>query len=271
LAGALWLIGGGDSGRPLTTLVVADIVATVVVFAFGWRWNNASLYDPYWSVAPPLIALYWIGQAGGDAVVMRQVVFTTLVFAWGIRLTYNWCVGWPGLHHEDWRYINLYEQAPMPKWAISFLGIHFFPTVVVLFSSLAMIPALARGSAPFGFLDAVALVVTGGAIIIETVADEQLRRFNRSKKSGEMMTDGLWAYSRHPNYFGEVAFWWGLFLFGFAADPSYWWVIIGPLVMTALFHFASIPMLDNRSLERRPGYEEYMRRVNALVPWFPRD
>jgi steroid 5-alpha reductase family enzyme len=265
LAVALWLVAGERGAHALRTLVVADVVATVIIFAFSMRWNNGSVYDPYWSVVPPLIALYWIAQAA-HASTLRQVVVTVLIFLWGIRLTYNWARGWPGLHHEDWRYVDLYETAPMPKWAISFLGIHFFPTVMVLLGCLPLIHALAHGGRPFGLLDAVALVVTSGAILIELVADEQLRSFARTKQPGDIIGHGLWAYSRHPNYFGEMSFWWGLFLFGFSAS-GYWWTIIGPLAMTAMFHWASIPMADKRSVARRPGYEEHMRRVNAVIPW----
>jgi len=265
LAVALWLLAGERGDRPLAALIGADLAATLIIFAFGARWHNASVFDAFWSVAPPLMVLYWIGVAE-EAVLLRQVVVAALVFAWGIRLTYNWVVGWPGLHHEDWRYLDMYAKAPLPKWLVSLVGIHLFPTLVVLLGSLALIPALARGGAPFGWLDCVALVVTGGAILIEATADEQMRRFARTKKPGDLMRDGLWAHSRHPNYFGELSFWWGLFLFGVAANGSYWWTVVGPLTMTAMFVFASVPMLDERSLARRPEYAEYMRRVNALVP-----
>jgi len=266
LAVALWLIGRASGEHPLRVLLVADVVATLVVFGFSMRLDNGSVYDPYWSVAPPLIALYWIGYAS-HASATRQGVVTALVFAWGIRLTYNWARGWPGLHHEDWRYVDLYAKSGMPKWMISLLGIHLFPTMQVFLGCLALVPALAQGSARFGFLDGVALVLTGGAILIETVADEQMRRFARHKQPGDTMAEGLWAHARHPNYFGELGFWWGLFLFGLAANPAYWWTIIGPLAMTLMFHFASIPMLDQRSLARRPAYAEHMQRVNALLPW----
>jgi steroid 5-alpha reductase family enzyme len=196
-------------------------------------------------------------------------VVTTLVFAWGIRLTSNWARGWGGLHQEDWRYVDLYAKAP--KWLISLTGIHVFPTIQVYLGCLALVPALARGGAGFGALDSIALIVTGGAILIETLADVQLHRFAATAKRGDILDRGLWAWSRHPNYFGELSFWWGLYLFGLAANPGYWWTIGGPLAMTLMFHFASIPMLDRRHLERRPGYGEHMRRVNAVVPWFPRD
>lgn len=266
LAAALWIAAGDGERHPVGALLFADLVATLVVFAFSQRLDNGSVYDPYWSVAPPLIALYWVGLAT-DASAVRQVVVTALVFAWGIRLTWNWARSWPGLHHEDWRYTDLYAKAPMPKWAVSLFGIHVFPTLQVFLGCLPLIPALARGGAGFGALDGIALIVTGGAVLIETVADEQMRRFARRKGEGDIMQDGLWAWSRHPNYFGELSFWWGLYLFGLAADGSWWWTIVGPLAMTAMFHFASIPMLDQRSLARRPGYEDHMRRVRALVPW----
>jgi len=264
LAPALWIASRWGDAHPYASLFWADIVATLVVFAFSMRLDNGSVYDPYWSVAPPLIAFHWIGYAS-SASTLRQAVVTTLVFAWAIRLTFNWARGWPGLHHEDWRYTDLYTKAP--KWLISLTGIHVFPTLIVFVGCLPLVPALARSRADFNGLDGIAMIVTGGAVLIEWVADEQLRRFNRSKTSGEIMKSGMWSWSRHPNYFGEMSFWWGLFLFGFAANPSYWWTFVGPLSMVLLFRFASIPMLDQRSLERRPGYAEHMQQVNTVIPW----
>jgi steroid 5-alpha reductase family enzyme len=84
------------------------------------------------------------------------------------------------------------------------------------------------------------------------------------------MDKGLWKYYRHPNYLGEVTFWWGLYLFALAAKPSYWWMVVGPIAITLLFVFVSIPMMDKRNLERRPGYAEHMKQVSAIIPWFPR-
>lgn len=262
---AMWIVAHTKS--PLTSLLIADIVATLIVFGFSVAFDNSSVYDPYWSVAPPLMALHWIAYSAFGVIPLRQVVLMVLVLAWAIRLTANWARGWPGLHHEDWRYIDLYANSGMGKWTISFLGLHLFPTIIVFVGALPFLPALAYGGRPFNLFDVIATIVTAGAVIIEWVADEQLRAFNRTKQPGDIIKTGLWAHARHPNYFGEMSFWWGLFLFGFAADPSYWWTVIGPLSMMAMFRLASIPMLDNRSLARRPGYEEHMRQVNAVVPW----
>ena len=272
LAGALVTsaILGHDS--PIRTVFVADCVATLVVFAASMAFSNSSLYDPYWSVAPPVIALYWSSAVlGPPAVAARQWLVLALVFAWGIRLTANWARGWPGLHHQDWRYDMLRERASAPYWLVSLTGIHYFPTLIVFVGCLPLYAALAAGARPLGFVDGLAFAVTAGAIALEGIADEQLRAFNRAKQGGEICTRGLWGWSRHPNYLGEMGFWWGLWLFGVAAAPEWYWTAIGPLAITVMFVAASIPMLERRSHERRPGYAEHVKRVPALLPRRPRE
>ena len=189
--------------------------------------------------------------------------------AWAIRLTANWARSFPGLHHEDFRYLTLYERTPLPRWMVQLVLVDFFPAVQVALGCLPLYPALAVGGAGFGVLDALALTIGLAATSIEFVADEQMRSFVRTAPPGAHMDRGLWRYSRHPNYFGELLFWFSLWLFAMAASPAFWWTIIGPLAMLFMFVFASIPMMDNRSNERRPGYAEYQRRTPALLPWPP--
>jgi steroid 5-alpha reductase family enzyme len=130
---------------------------------------------------------------------------------------------------------------------------------------------MTRLDRPFGPLDVAAVVVTGGAILTEAVADLQLHRFARDPANrGRILDTGLWKYSRHPNYLGEISFWWGLWLFGLAAAPDWWWSVAGPSVMVLLFAFVSVPMMDRRSAARRPAYAEHMRAVPALLPRFLR-
>ena len=115
-----------------------------------------------------------------------------------------------------------------------------------------------------------ATAVTGAAIAIETIADLQLHRFRATAAPGSTLSTGLWAYSRHPNYFGEALFWWGLWLFGAAAGPGPWWLFAGAAAITAMLFFVSIPLIDERMRASRPDYAERVARVSALVPWFPR-
>ncbi|MBV9291798.1 MAG: DUF1295 domain-containing protein, partial [Frankiales bacterium] len=128
-------------------------------------------------------------------------------------------------------------------------------------------PALGAPTHGFNALDVVAIVVTGVAVLVETLADNQMRAFARDPASrGRSIDSGLWALSRHPNYLGEIGTWCGLFLFGLAADPTWWWTVVGPVVMVLLFETASIPMMEDRSLQRRSDYADYQRRVPRLLP-----
>ena len=261
----------GDQ-HPILIVFTADIAATLVIYTFARMFRNASFYDAYWSVAPLVIALYYtLVASSGDVVFIRQVLVVTLVFIWGIRLTLNWARQWRGLGHEDWRYANFRSKSKGWFWIVELMGIEMMPTTIVFLGCLSLYPALATGTNPFGVLDWIAIVVTASAIILETTADEQLRKFVKANpRPGKIMSTGLWSYSRHPNYLGEIMLWWGLFLFAISADLSYWWVVVGPVAMTLLFIFISIPMMDKRNLERKPGYEEHMKRVPALFPWFPK-
>jgi steroid 5-alpha reductase family enzyme len=260
---AAWALVAALPGRhPLEVTFYADLLATIVVFAVSVVVRNASLYDPYWSVAPAVIVAAWVSWAalGG-----RQVAVLVLVLVWAVRLTANWAWSWRGLRHEDWRYVQIREQRPrlVPWWLISLTGIQLMPTLVVFAGLLAVWPAVKANEHSFGVIDVLAVAVTGTSITIEATADWQLRRHARP---GRTLDTGLWRYSRHPNYLGEIGFWWGMWLFALAAAPTWWWTVAGPIAMVLLFTFVSVPLMDRRSLSRRPGYAEHMRKVPALLP-----
>lgn len=250
----------------------ADLAATFVVFAWSVRYDNSSFYDAYWSVAPPLLAV-WYGTRPGNAVGSdpRAWLVLALVTVWGVRLTWNWRRGWHGISHEDWRYVQFRHSAGRAYWLVSATGLHLFPTVQVFLGCLPLVPALAHPERALGVLDLAAVIVTAGAIAMEWIADNQLRRFVLTRTATETVLEtGVWAWSRHPNYFGEMSFWWGIYLFGLAADPGWWWSGIGALAITVMFFFASVPMIDKRMLARRPAYAERLARVSAVIPWPPR-
>jgi steroid 5-alpha reductase family enzyme len=260
----------GPEAHPLRAVAFADLAATIVVFAVSVLADNSSVYDPYWSVAPIAIAGWLAARpVAAGAPMARQALVIGLVTLWGIRLTYNWARGFTGLAHEDWRYVDIRRKTGRAYWPVSLIGIHVMPTLMVYLGCFALYPAL-TSPRPLGLLDALAAVVTLGAVTIELVADEQLRAFRGERRGGEILARGLWAFSRHPNYFGEVSFWWGLFLFALAAEPGAYWAGAGAAAITLLFVFISIPLLDRRSVARRPAYADHMKRVSALVPWFPR-
>ncbi len=250
---------------PLWTAFWADVTATVVIFGCSWLYANSSFYDAYWSVVPPVIGAYWAFESGSDGNAVRQGLVLALVLAWAVRLTWNWARGWTGLHHEDWRYVDIRETTGAFYWPASFIGIHFMPTLWVFAGCLPLFAALREPTA-LGWLDGLATLVTAGAIAIEARADQELARFRRTPHGPEeFLASGLWARSRHPNYFGEMGFWAGLFLFGLAAGGP-WWHGIGILSIVLLFRFVSLPMIETRMQERRPAYAAWAERSNLVIP-----
>jgi steroid 5-alpha reductase family enzyme len=253
---------------PLWIAAWGDGVATLVIFAFSVGFRNSSFYDPYWSLAPIAIAVYWIASAESIGVdPTRQAAVLVLVSWWGIRLTWNWARGWGGLAHEDWRYVRLREQSGSAYWLVSLVGIHGMPTLLVFLGLLPLYAALSVGVRPWGLLDALAVLFTGAAILLEQTADRQLLRFRQGDPDPRaILASGLWARSRHPNYLGEIGFWWGLYLFGLAARPGWWWTGIGALAITVMFRIVSLPLIETRMLGRRDGYAEHQKRVPLLLP-----
>jgi steroid 5-alpha reductase family enzyme len=266
---AAWLVWGMHSGRLWLDTLVADVLATLAVFVFSRAYGNSSFYDAYWSVVPPLLLFYWWSQSGVHQ--LRCWLIATVVVVWAIRLTANWLYAFPGLHHEDWRYPMFREQAGRWEFLVDLVTIHLIPTLLVFAGMVPVYIAVTRPGDDIGWLTDVAFVLGLAAVNLELIADVQLHRFVRDRRPGEVMDRGLWSWSRHPNYFGEFSFWVALALFGVAAAPSdAWWLCLGALAMLGMFFGGSIPMMETRSLERRPGYQDIIDRVSRFVPRPPR-
>ena len=257
---------------PLWNILIADIVATFVIFLFSRHFKNSSFYDAYWTVIPPFIALYWMLTATIEAPVIRQMLVLLVLLFWATRLTLNWATYWEGMVHEDWRYKLLRDSAPKCSVLIDFFAIHLFPTMQVFLGLLPIYAIYHLGNESLNIIDIIAFIVAMAAIIIQMFSDFQLHDFIKNKKAGETLKHGLWAWSRHPNYFGELGFWFGLFLFGCAAYPAgTYWIGAGFIAMLAMFVFASIPMMEKRSLQRRPEYQETIDTVSMFIPLPPKN
>ena len=225
-----WL--GPDTAHLWLDGLIADTLATLVIFGFSRAHHNSSFYDAWWSVLPPLLAIYWwaAGPLGFDDVRCWLVVGVILV--WAVRLTGNWIYAFPGFPHEDWRYPLLREGKGAMEPLVDLFGIHLVPTWQVFLGMTPVYVAVTRAGQDVGWIDAVAVVIGLGAVALELAADTQMYRFARTKQPGQCMDQGLWGWSRHPNYFGEISFWFALGLFGLAASPAdWWWVFIGTIAM----------------------------------------
>lgn len=268
---AAWVVWGPGTDSLLLDALIADVLATLVIFAFSRAYRNSSFYDAYWSVIPPLLLLYWWWESVPYIDALRCTLVTVVVVLWAIRLTGNWIRGFPGLHHEDWRYPMFKEKAGRLEFLADLFAIHLIPTLQVFAGMIPVYVAVTRPNTGIVWLAWVAAAIGVAAVVLEYVADQQMYDFAKTRKPGEAMTRGLWGWSRHPNYFGEFSFWLSLGLFGVATSPAdWWWLLAGAAIMLALFLFASIPMMEERSLDRRPDYRQTIDSVSRFVPWPPR-
>jgi len=249
-------------------IFIADVIATFVIYGFSVAYRNSSFYDPYWSVIPPFILLFWIWKQNFSLGSTASLLLFAMLF-WSIRLTTNWMKTWEGLHHEDWRYIDMRNNLGNSFQIIGNLGgIHFFPTFIVFFCCMPMEATLSmQESIPEKNLQAYAgffICIIG--VLYEIISDAQLHSFREANPHQKgIIETGLWNYSRHPNYYGEILFWWGIFLFG-NAYTGITYLILAPIAMTIMFWYASIPWIEIKILRTRPSYKDYQKRVHILFP-----
>jgi len=250
----------------LWKILVADVIGTIVVFIFSVIFNNSSMYDPYWSVQPFVIAVFLARPL--MEITIAEMIVLFMVFLYGLRLTLNFYRGWPGMKHEDWRYRDFRKSFPKLYWPISFLGIHLFPTIMVFLACMSMLQIFHGPGIEYNIWFVLGLATMIFAVGIAFVADEQMKKFRMNPDNkGKLMRDGLWRTNRHPNYLGEISTWWGLYFFSLAAGYDMWWTIAGPAIVTLMFVFISIPMLEKREMVRRPEYAGYKKEVAMLLPF----
>ena len=250
-------------GGVLIRVFAADVAATVFLFFVSLPLENASVYDPYWSVAPVVILPLAMREFGvwnaGTIALLCCVTY------WGIRLTANWAYTFQGYDHQDWRYTMLREKSGGFYPLVSLFGIMLFPTLVVFLCLLPALHYIQFGGVNLFTLLGFALCLS--AATLQLVADIQLHRFQRQAKNrGQIIRHGVWRHARHPNYLGEILMWWGVFAVLVSVRPSLWPLGIGALTNTLMFLFISIPMAETRMAGYKEGFDRYMRETNRLLP-----
>ncbi len=248
-------------------LFLADLAATFVIWVSSLLLNNASVYDPYWSVQPviilPLLVLH-VGKVNASSLLL-----CAMVILWGARLTINWISTFKGLHEQDWRYDQIKHQTGHLYPLINLLGIQLMPTLIV-YACIVPIAFVILQAAEFSLLMLPGLLISLLGVILETVADHQMHTFRqRNFGRAAIIREGLWKYSRHPNYLGEILMWWGAYLVCLASSLAAWKLGLGALLNTALFLFISIPLAEKRLSKYKDGFSEYLQQTRMLLP-FPK-
>jgi steroid 5-alpha reductase family enzyme len=252
-------------------LWLATLACLAVLFVAGWAiclvLRDNTPIDGLWAVGLATAAVVAMVSGNGDPA--RRLLVLALVVVWAVRLAAHMWGRWLAEGHEDARYAAIRAGAGGSFWVSSLFTVFGLQAVV---ASIIAAPVLSAG-AHVGTIGALAWIGAGLALaglLMEASADLQLSR-HRKTRPGVLLTTGLWAWTRHPNYVGEAAFWWGVWLI--AADAGWTaaaWGLAGPALMTLLLTRATgVPMLEAR-LAGKPGWAEYAARTPAFLPRPPR-
>jgi steroid 5-alpha reductase family enzyme len=231
--------------------------------------RNASIVDIFWGLGFVLLAVLYFALA--DGFLGRKILITSLVAAWGLRLSlYVLCRNWG--HGEDYRYRAFREKAGEKFWWVSFFQVFLLQGVLLWLISAPILAAQFYDSFDgLTVVDGLGALVWGVGFFFEAVGDWQLARFKADPANkGKVMDRGLWRYTRHPNYFGDATVWWGLFVIA-AGTVDGLWTVFSPILMTVLLmRVSGVALLEKAQVQTKPQYRAYIESTSAFVPWFPR-
>jgi steroid 5-alpha reductase family enzyme len=268
----------------LQTWLIVCLAIIVLCFLVSEITRNYSQVDKLWSLMP--IAYSWITVASFPS--LRLIIMTALVTIWGLRLSYNFSrkggyniIPWKG--EEDYRW-KVMRENPLLKGRLRFglfnlFFISFYQNILILLFSTPLLLAAISQDKPLTIIDFLAAILMLLFIITESMADNQLFRFQQEKKKGEnelsrykeslkkgFMTEGLWKHVRHPNFTCEQAIWICFYFFGVAASGQ--WInltVIGPLLLILLF-IGSSQLTESISSKKYPEYTVYQKKVPKFLP-----
>jgi steroid 5-alpha reductase family enzyme len=238
-----------------------------LLWLFSLFIKNASIVDVFWGIGFVIIA--WLDYAISPFMSSTKWLLLILVTIWGLRLALhigirNW--GKP----EDFRYAKWREESGPRWWWVSFFKVFLLQGILMWIIAAPIISIrVTDGIPPLSPLAVLGALVWAYGFFFEAVGDWQLARFKANPPNkGKLMTTGVWKYTRHPNYFGDAAQWWGFYLIALSAGS--WWTIFSPAIMTYLLvRVSGVAMLE-KTMKEKPGYEEYARKTNAFVPQWPK-
>jgi steroid 5-alpha reductase family enzyme len=252
----------------LLTVGIA-VAAKTGAWVLQLRTRNAGLVDPIWAFTLGFIAVVY--AVAGSAPPPVRLAVGVMGASWGLRL---------GLHlwlrnagkPEDFRYAQYRAQWGAAADRNMFWFFQFQNVFTLALSASAFMPAVFRAATPPVANFVLAALLLGVAVVGEGIADRQMERFRANPANkGRVCRDGLWRYSRHPNYFFECVHWLAYVPLA-AGAPWGWAALAAPLVMAGLLtKLSGVPLLEADLVKRKPEYADYIRTTNALIPWPPKE
>lgn len=259
----------------IAVLLLQNALIVAVCFAVLWlialRIRDVSFVDAWWALG--MVVLAWSSFFGTGAPSPRKFLLLVLCSLWGVRLSgyllWRWRKNGP-----DRRYQTMLGKAQSERGMSFARGA--LQLVFALQAPLQFVVALPVQLGQIGGGAVGAVGLAGGAlaivgILFESVGDWQLVRFKSEAANRERVLDkGLWRFTRHPNYFGDCCVWWGLYLIAAESGIGIW-ALPGPVLLTFLLtRWSGMPTIEGRLRRKKPGYEDYVRRTPAFVPWLPK-
>lgn len=248
-------------------LVILVLMTLLWLVSLGLK--NSSIADVFWGTG--FVVTTWTAFAlTPTGFPMRKLLISLLVTVWGLRLSLHIAVRNRG-KPEDFRYRAWRMEADKAWWWRSYLKVFLLQGVLMWIIGVpllaAQISATPNRPTPIDF---VAILIWLVGFFFEALGDYQLTRFKANPvNKGRLMNQGVWRYTRHPNYFGDATQWWGFYLLALAAGG--WWTIFAPIIMTGLLmRVSGVTMLEKTLRETKPGYREYVETTSEFIPWFPR-
>ncbi len=257
----------------LPSLLGLNLAVAVSLMVLVWlaslRLEDVSIVDIAWGATGAALALLSFAVTHGA--MPRRLLITGMTVVWGLRLAIHIGIRKKG-KPEDFRYASMRREHPGSFPARSLFTVFLLQAGLIWLITMPVQVAQRAGEpAALGFMDGLGLGVWLLGLIIEAVADRQLRSFRENPdNAGRVLDQGLWRYSRHPNYFGESLVWLGIYLVA-ASTPAGRLTIFSPVLMTFfLLKVSGVPLLERALARRREGYRAYVERTSAFIPWWPK-
>jgi steroid 5-alpha reductase family enzyme len=248
--------------------LIVIFIYMVLVYLRAQQLKNNSIVDVAWGLGFVVLAIFNLIAAG--SVVSRQLVVTGLVCVWGGRLA--WHIGRRNAGKpEDFRYAEMRQRWGERVTITSFFKIFMLQGVLMYTIGFPLILLNMRSNSGWSFLDWIGLLIWVFGFYFQVVGDRQLRQYVRHEKKGpnDIMTRGLWRYTRHPNYFGEALMWWGIYVIVLNVRTG-WTMIFSPILITfLLLKVSGVPLLEKRYADNS-AYQEYAAKTSKFFPWFPK-
>jgi steroid 5-alpha reductase family enzyme len=245
---------------------LAMIALAVGMWLLSVKLHDVSIVDSAWSIFFLLFALVFAWRQGDRSV--GTLAMLVLVAAWALRLSIY--ITWRNHGHGEDRRYQAIRARNQPNFEFRSLYLVFLLQAVLAFViAMPLLPAL-NGANDANLVTWLGMAVAASGLLFETVGDAQMARFKADPASaGQVMDRGLWRYTRHPNYFGESVFWWGVWIASASLGGA--WTVFSPLLMSfLLLRVSGVPLLEADLTQRRPAYAEYLRTTSSFVPWPPK-